>query len=82
VFPFAALFLGHVRASGRRLRSAVMAAVLSVAEANGMSVVGDSEAFRRPERPERGELVPATRAARALLSWSQALLRGRRPAVR
>ncbi len=82
VLPFAAFFFGHVRASGRRLRSAMMAAVLSVAEANGMSVVGDPEAFRRPARPEPGELVPVTRAARVLVSWSQALLRGRRPAVR
>jgi hypothetical protein len=54
-----------------------------------MSVVGDPDLFRRPAREEEPrELVPA-RAARVvsswasgLLSWTQTLLRGRRPAVR
>jgi O-antigen biosynthesis protein len=87
VIPVAGLFLWHLRASARRLRSVVMAAVLSVAEAHGMSVVGDPDAFRRPAKPEPQTLVPV-KAARALsswalgvLSWTQ-ILRGRRPAVR
>jgi GT2 family glycosyltransferase len=81
VLPFAALFFGHLRASAHRLRSVVMSAVLSVAEAQGMSVVGDPGAFRRPLAPEPAELVPA-RAARSLVSWTLSLLRGGRAAVR
>ncbi|HEY7515225.1 MAG TPA: hypothetical protein VIC87_12135, partial [Vicinamibacteria bacterium] len=87
VVPLAGLFYWHLRASARRLRSVVMAAVLSVAEAHGMSVVGDPGAFRRPPKPEPEELVPV-RAARVVgswalgvLSWTQ-ILRGRRTAVR
>ncbi len=88
VLPFAAAFFWHLGASARRLRSVVLAAVLSVAEAQGMSVVGDAEAFRRPPQPEPGALVPvrATRAlglwAHGMLSRTPTLVRGRRPAVR
>ena len=81
--PFAALFFWHVRASGRRLRSAVMAAVLSVAEA------------QRHERGGRPRGVPPAVAAgagrarprdpgrpRPPRPGARPLLRGRRPAVR
>jgi len=81
VSPFAALFVWHLHGSARRLRSVVMSAVLSVAEAQGMSVVGDPDAFRRPPAPEPAELLPA-RAARSLVSWTWSLLRGGRAAVR
>ncbi len=89
VLFLAGVFFWHLRASARELKSVVLAAVLSVAEAHGLSVVGDPDVFRRPTREdEPRELVPA-RAARVfaswasgLVSWTHTLLRGRRPAVR
>jgi hypothetical protein len=86
LLPLVGVFFWHLRASARRLQSAVLAAVLSVAEAHSMSVVGDPDVFRRPAREEPRELVPA-RAARTFGAWAaslltQTLLRGRRPAVR
>ena len=45
VAPFLLALLVHVRRSGRRLNAVVMASVLSVAERQGLSVVGEPEAF-------------------------------------
>jgi len=46
--PVLLAFFVHLRLSGRRLNAVVMAAVLSVAERLGMTVVGAPDAFARP----------------------------------
>jgi hypothetical protein len=46
--PVLVALLVHLRASGRRLNAVVMAAVLSIAEQVGMTVLGAPEVFARP----------------------------------
>ena len=72
VAPFLLALLVHVRRSGRRLNAVVMASVLSVAERQGLTVVGEPEAFSKPlPEIEQAELaLPAAGAARARTAMS------------
>ncbi len=71
VVPAVAGLLVWLHASGRRLRSVVMASVLHAAERLSMTVVGDPEAFsRRPVlQKEQGDALSAA-AARSLTPLS------------
>ena len=71
VSPLLAAWVIWLRASGARLRSVVMASVLTVAERLGMTVVGEPRAFEQPDREPQGAMaatpVPGTaRLATAL----------------
>jgi hypothetical protein len=46
-----------LRVSGARLRSVVMASVLTVAEGLGMTVVGEPKAFEKPYGEAQGALA-------------------------
>jgi uncharacterized MnhB-related membrane protein len=61
IVPLMLVLFVHLRLSGRRLNAVVMAAVLSVAERLGMTVVGAPDAFARPLEAD-GAGLPMTGA--------------------
>jgi GT2 family glycosyltransferase len=64
--PIVVGLLLHARHSERRLNAVVMATILTVAEQNGMTVVGSPDAFKRPlPVPGEGEMpLPTPASAR------------------
>ena len=70
VSPLLVAWVVWLHVSGARLRSVVMASVLTVAERLGMTVVGEPKAFEKPHREPQGSLaaLPMPMPGRARLA--------------